>query len=214
MAILDENLNFEDFESYLRKSIEDRERVKFEFTKSISYSLDLIEKWGKKVNIPISEIKFLTYKNINKYVKNNDLNLIKKNIEKNKEKYIYTKIINLPDIIENENDFYYFQVNKTKPNFISNKKTISKSTYILREASNLNNKIILIENADPGYDWLFSKGISGLITKYGGANSHMAIRSAEIGIPAAIGVGEILFDKLKSYKMIELDSLNKVIRKA
>ncbi len=108
----------------------------------------------------------------------------------------------------------YFQANKTKPNFISNKKTISKSTYILKESSNLNNKIILIENADPGYDWLFSKGISGLITKYGGANSHMAIRSAEIGIPAAIGVGEILFDKLKSYKMIELDSLNKVIRKA
>ena len=61
---------------------------------------------------------------------------------------------------------------------------------------------------------MFSKGISGLITKYGGANSHMAIRSAEIGIPAAIGVGEILFDKLKTYKMIELDSLNKVIRKA
>ena len=214
LATIDKNLSFEDFESYLRKSIEDRERVKFEFTKSISYSLDLIEKWGKKINVPISEIKFLTYKDIKKYIENNDLKLIKRNIEKNKEKYIYTKIINLPDLIENENDFYYFQVNKTKPNFISNKKTISKSTYILREASNLNNKIILIENADPGYDWLFSKGISGLITKYGGANSHMAIRSAEIGIPAAIGVGEILFDKLKSYKMIELDSLNKVIRKA
>ena len=85
---------------------------------------------------------------------------------------------------------------------------------IINSIINLKNKIILIENADPGYDWLFSKGISGLITKYGGANSHMAIRSAEIGIPAAIGVGEILFDKLKTYKMIELDSLNKVIRKA
>jgi len=42
----------------------------------------------------------------------------------------------------------------------------------------------------------------------------MAIRSAEIGIPAAIGVGEILFDKLKSYNMIELDCLNKVLREA
>ena len=29
-----------------------------------------------------------------------------------------------------------------------------------------------------------------LITKYGGANSHMAIRCSELNIPAAIGVGE------------------------
>jgi len=98
--------------------------------------------------------------------------------------------------------------------FISNKKTISNSIYDLKNTSNLSNKIILIENADPGYDWLFNKGISGIITKYGGANSHMAIRSAEIGIPSAIGVGEILFDKLKSYKMIELDCLNKILREA
>ena len=120
----------------------------------------------------------------------------------------------MPDIIENEDDFYFFEINNAQPNFISNKKTISNSVYDLKNTSSLRNKIILIENADPGYDWLFNKNISGIITKYGGANSHMAIRSAEIGIPAVIGVGEILFDKLKSYKMIELDCLNKVLREA
>ena len=31
-----------------------------------------------------------------------------------------------------------------------------------------NNKIILIENADPGFDWLFNFNIKGLITKFGG----------------------------------------------
>ena len=36
--------------------------------------------------------------------------------------------------------------------------------------------IVLIENADPGYDWIFSKNIKGLITKNGGINSHMSIR--------------------------------------
>ena len=36
---------------------------------------------------------------------------------------------------------------------------------------------------------IYSKNI-GLITKYSGANSHMAIRCAEFGIPAAIGCGE------------------------
>ena len=47
----------------------------------------------------------------------------------------------------------------------------------------LTNKIIIIESADPGYDWIFNYNIKGLITKYGGANSHMAIRSAEKSIP-------------------------------
>ena len=47
------------------------------------------------------------------------------------------------------------------------------------ETNSLRNKIVLIEGADPGFDWIFSQNIAGLITKYGGANSHMAIRSAE-----------------------------------
>ena len=36
----------------------------------------------------------------------------------------------------------------------------------------------------------FFKNISGLITKNGGVNSHMAIRCQELNIPAAIGIGE------------------------
>ena len=62
-------------------------------------------------------------------------------------------------------------------------------------SKNIANKIICIESADPGYDYLFSKNIKGLITCYGGANSHMAIRCAEIGIPAVIGCGEQSFNK-------------------
>jgi len=211
---LDESINFDVFENYLISSIQERERVKFEFTKSISLSLDLIENWGKKVGIGINDIKYLKYEELIKFIDHEDLNKIKKAIKLNKESFIYTQIINLPDIIENEDDFYFFEINNAQPNFISNKKTISNSVYDLKNTSSLRNKIILIENADPGYDWLFNKSISGIITKYGGANSHMAIRSAEIGIPAVIGVGEILFDKLKSYKMIELDCLNKVLREA
>ena len=52
--------------------------------------------------------------------------------------------------------------------------------------------IVLIESADPGFDWIFSHAITGLVTKYGGANSHMAVRCAEFGLPAAIGCGERL----------------------
>ena len=108
---LDKSINFDDFKKYLIKSIQERERVKFEFTKSISLSLDLIENWGKKVNIEINDIKYLKYENLIKFIDHGDLNELRKVIKQNKENFIYTQIINLPDIIENEGDFHYFEIN-------------------------------------------------------------------------------------------------------
>ena len=73
------------------------------------------------------------------------------------------------------------------------------------DISLLRDKIILIESADPGFDWIFAQNIVGLITKYGGANSHMAIRCAEFGIPAAIGCGEQRFESIQNSKRVLLD---------
>ena len=75
----------------------------------------------------------------------------------------------------------------------------------------MSGKIVAIENADPGYDYIFNKKIDGLITKYGGINSHMAVRCAELSIPAAIGVGEILYEKIINKKFITLDCESKKI---
>ena len=73
-------------------------------------------------------------------------------------------------------------------------------------------KIVLIESADPGYDWLFGLNIAGLITKFGGANSHMAIRSAEFGLPAVIGVGEISYEKASNANLLQIDCKNKIMK--
>ena len=77
---------------------------------------------------------------------------------------------------------------------------------------NVDGCIVVISQADPGYDWLFGRNIAGLITKFGGANSHMAIRSAEFSLPAAIGVGEQLYLRYKIAKTIELDPAGETIR--
>ena len=61
------------------------------------------------------------------------------------------------------------------------------------------------------YDWIFSFNIKALITKFGGANSHMSIRCAEFGLPAAIGCGEQIFHKLKSSNTIFLNCETKKI---
>jgi phosphoenolpyruvate-protein kinase (PTS system EI component) len=65
--------------------------------------------------------------------------------------------------------------------------------------------VVLIERADPGYDWIFLSPIAGLVTKYGGSNSHMAIRCAELGVPAAIGCGEQVFEQLCNAQSVLLD---------
>jgi phosphoenolpyruvate-protein kinase (PTS system EI component) len=70
---------------------------------------------------------------------------------------------------------------------------------------------VCVENADPGFDWIFAKGIRGLVTKFGGANSHMAIRCAELGVPAAIGCGEQAFRRLLDAGLIELNCAEKVV---
>ena len=70
---------------------------------------------------------------------------------------------------------------------------------------NISGKIICIENADPGFDWIFSYKIDGLITMWGGANSHMAIRSGELGLPAVIGAGQLLFEKWSRAHILFID---------
>ena len=69
----------------------------------------------------------------------------------------------------------------------------------------------MIKNADPGFDYVFNHDIKGLITEYGGANSHMAIRCLELNIPAAIGVGKFQFEKIIKSKKIILDCVGKKI---
>ena len=80
---------------------------------------------------------------------------------------------------------------------------------ISKQIKKLENKIICIYNADPGFDFIFSKNILGLVTCYGGSNSHMAIRCSEINISSIIGVGHQNFMKIINSKKILIDPLAK-----
>ena len=117
-------------------------------------------------------------------------------------------LLSMPEIIFSENDFKMIYTIMNKPNYITNNITTSEIIELNNEFENtlnLKGKIVLIKNADPGFDWIFTKEINGLITKYGGAASHMAIRCAEFNIPAAIGCGEIIYKKSCEAKSICLN---------
>ena len=124
-------------------------------------------------------------------------------IQKHKEEYNLTLSLKLPPLLTDATQIYGFSTQRTLANFITQKHITAS---VAREDEvDIEGKIVCIYAADPGYDYLFSKNIAGFITCYGGANSHMAIRASELGLPAVIGVGEESFKKYREANMLMID---------
>lgn len=218
--LLDENgINsfVEDFLLFLKEAIEGREYLKFVFTKHLSKILLYIEELGKKHHISRDDLAYLDIQTILSLYSTLDhrdaKDILREDIEKNKEFFLYTKAIKLPSILVSEDDLYRFYLEKDEANFVTQKSaqaSVISTKDILQQ--DLKDKIVCIKSADPGYDYLFTKGIVGLITCYGGANSHMAIRCAEIGIPAVIGCGESSFSLYEKANILTIDALNKQVK--
>ncbi len=121
-----------------------------------------------------------------------------------------TQLCCMPGQIYSGRDFRFFEHLASEPNFIT-QNTARADVAVLTSTSDrallnsLEGKIVVLPNADPGYDWIFSRKIAGLITMYGGLNSHMSIRAAEFNLPAAIGTGESLYELIANARAVELD---------
>lgn len=205
--------NFEKLINFIKSSIEGREYAKFIFTKNLSKVLKYIYKFGSKLGFTKNDLEYLDFqkiKNLYSTLDHRDVkDIFQTDIKKNKDFYKFTSSIKLPALITDEKDIYRFFLVKEEPNFVTNKTVTAKVLNLeIVKNNNFKNKIICIESADPGYDYIFSKNIAGLITCYGGANSHMSIRCAELGLPAVIGCGEYLFDIYKKANLLTLDASN------
>ena len=196
-------------ESFLYSAISGREYAKLLFTKNISASLDLIEDWAVENSISVSDIQHL---DVNVFMLGNFENILK-NIQENRHKHILLNHIELPMTLTCEDDFVWHEKLKGEPNYITDKNIRQEVIYLNStiKSEDLTGKIVVIESADPGYDWIFGSKISGLVTLYGGSNSHMAIRASELSIPAIIGAGSVLFEKIIQAEIIQIDCLNKKI---
>jgi glutamine kinase len=211
---LSANLSVESFLNYLRDAIKLRELVKFYFSKNLSVALDLIIEFTQNdYLIDRNEVSFLTVNDL-KDISCSSIShkTIRKILESRKQEMDLNHLIELPIFLKEEKDFWVFELEKAEGNFITNLKVTAELAFLEgNETINLSEKIVVIQNADPGYDWIFSKNIAGLITQYGGANSHMAIRCAELGIPAVIGLGEKVYESMRDGR-IHLDCEKRLIQ--
>lgn len=197
---------------FCRNAIELREFAKFEFTKNLSLALKMIEQVGDELDLSRDDIKYSNIKTfyLQKQQPKSFLSCLKQDVKNGRNKHLTTLRTTLPSLIKDPTDVWSFTVADTVPNFITQKK-VTAELCLGENIRKLEGRVILIDNADPGFDWLFSHKISGLITAWGGANSHMAIRAGELGLPAVVGVGEHNFANLKKAFSVSIDCATKSV---
>jgi hypothetical protein len=188
--------------AYIVDAVKAREESKFAFTRCISDALVALTEWGESVGLSRDDISYLEIGDI----LGGDTDALAARVDDQRHAHGICRAIRLPHLIRGAEDLDVVGMPLGHPTFITNQTVTARGLGLTaREVRDIDGAIVLIESADPGFDWVFSHDIKGLVTCYGGANSHMAIRCAEFGLPAAIGCGERLFEQLAGAAVIELN---------
>ena len=189
---------------YIANAVRLREEAKFAFTRSISETLSILVRWGAARGLDRDDLSFLT---IGEILAGRDGAALAERIAGQRDAYEVTRALRLPHLICQASDIDVVRLPLGQPTFITGQSVTAPARRLDAEGRRpIDGCIVLIESADPGFDWIFSHAIAGLVTKYGGANSHMAVRCAEFGLPAAIGCGERLYATLAATAVIELNA--------
>lgn len=207
-----------ELEFFMRSTVIEREFFKFEFTKSLSLALEFLASAGGHLGFGRDDLSHLDLVAIksslhydNAYELGNYWRIL---IDGSSKVFNENSKLILPDVIFGGADFFVIDSVEQRPNFITQRRVRGRVVDLDNDdGSDLTGAIVLLKKADPGYDWIFTRDIRGLITRYGGPASHMAIRCAELDVPAAIGSGEMIYDMVKRNSEIVLDCGGKKIRR-
>lgn len=197
---------------YCAQATKGREWAKFVFTRSVSDGLEVIAAWGEQQGLSREELSHIDIRDILDCLVECRGRSIEEHLrqlsERGRLEHEVTSGIRLPYLIARPSDFHVVPMLLEEPNFITLNQVSGPCCLVGGrdfDPEILDGHIVVIESADPGFDWIFSRPIKGLVTKFGGANSHMAIRCAEFGIPAAIGCGEQIFERVIKSQFVEID---------
>ncbi|MFT0531209.1 PEP/pyruvate-binding domain-containing protein [Castellaniella hirudinis] len=205
--------------AHAAQAIAAREQIKFVFTRCLSDALSAIIRWGAAHGLSRDDLSFLDWDSI----RASQYQAIMDDVDRYyldqanqaRRSMDAAHALRLSHILFSGRDIHVATMNRSVPNFIG----LGRATgAIVRLNANtpstiqIQGKIVCIENADPGFDWIFTKSPGALITQYGGANSHMAVRCAELGLPAAIGVGEQIYRRIANAHHVELNCAENILR--
>lgn len=207
-----------DLRDFVLRSIPARERAKFIFMKTVNALLEGAARLGDRFGFDREALSFLPIERIVRWAVESPSGAtrahLRREMEFAKKRWNLTCALRLPHLVRSPDDVEAFQLEEWTPNFVSNRRVVAAPIVLdgRMPQGTLDGRIVLIRAADPGFDWIFGHAIAGLVTQYGGVASHMAIRAAEFGLPAAIGCGELLFERLRAARLIELDGITRTIK--
>lgn len=205
----------EQFFKFLDAAVAAREKVKYLYGAFVSQALKALAGWGQQHQLSLDELSFAKLSDFIGNPEEIRLEAVRDKIASNRARWQLTQGIRTPVIVCKPQDLLSHAIESCNPNFITRSATEAPVAVLRAEETSkrdIEGCIVLIENADPGFDWIFTHRIAGFITAYGGENSHMSIRAREFAIPAAIGVGDVKFRSLLSSSRLILDCAERRIQ--
>jgi len=198
---------------FIKAGIEGREYAKFVFTESLSHTLSLIAQLGAEHGLSTEDCAYLSYDAIRAlYAGSGSVGeTLRESAARGREQHRLTRQLVLPPVIASPGDVFAFHLPPSQPNFVTRQSLTAAVAAISDPPETFAGRILFVPSADPGFDWIFTRDIAGFVTQFGGANSHMAIRAGELGIPAVIGAGETLFERWRKARTLSLDCANQKV---
>lgn len=206
---------------FARRAVQGREHAKFVYSRQLSNFLQALAAWGERAGLHREDLSFLPWPLLRdagvQPVMDDPDRYFLDEANRERQRFEAAHAFRLSHIIRDERDIQVATLNRSEPNFFG-RGAITAPVICINgntpASTPLAGLAVCIESADPGFDWIFSRGPAALVTQFGGANSHMAVRCAELALPAAIGCGEPLFRRLVAARAVTLSCDERWIRPA
>ena len=195
-------------------TIRGREEAKLHFTRTLSDVLESIAELGSIHGIGRDDLAHVDLHCIEQLDRESPARrreTLLRAAERGRTTHEMARLVELPALVASADAVDGHEALAAQPSFVT-QGTATAPPRRLPENAWSPGCIAVIDSADPGYDWLFTQDVRGLITAYGGVNSHMAIRALELDIPAALGVGEERAREYAGASLLEIDAAHQIIR--
>jgi hypothetical protein len=198
---------------FLRRAIAARERSKLDFSRLVSQVLVDVRALGEQLGFGVEDLSYVPVGVLRELggAEAGVRAALADAIRAGRARHRVTETLCAPALLCDDADLLGFVTMEDEPNFVTHLRVVAPPADVER-GDELDGRIAMIASADPGWDWIFTHPIAGLVTAFGGANSHMALRALELELPAAIGVGNERFRRWLAAPALELDAANRLVR--
>lgn len=202
--------------AWAARAIVAREEAKFLFTRRLSAILEDLAAWGRRHDLDREDLALLDLADLTRAARARpDRHRLQARIAAARRRRTRERAFRLGVLVRDARDLEVVWEPPALPNFVTDRTVVAPPARIdgrTLARGRVADRIVCIESADPGFDWIFGCGIAGLVTRFGGGNSHMAVRCLELGVPAALGVGERIFERVARAAIVELRCGERVLR--